>query len=78
MGFYILSIPNKASVYPEYMPDTIERKETTSKTDLLMKYLQVNKDLNVVDVKPTFVKAKKRKSQFIIRVIHTLIRLVHL
>lgn len=60
MDFYILSIPNKASVYPEYMPDTIERKETTSKTDLLMKYLQVNKDLNAVDVKPTFVKAKKK------------------
>lgn len=39
MDFYILSIPNKASVYPEYMPDTIEREDKTSKTDLLIKYL---------------------------------------
>lgn len=61
IDFYILSIPNKSSVYPEYMPDTIERKDTTSKTDLLMKYLQENTDLNVVDAKPSLVKAKKKK-----------------
>lgn len=61
MDFYILSIPNKASVYPEYMPDTIERVDKTSKTDLLMKYLQENTDLNVVDAKPSLVKAKKKK-----------------
>ncbi len=61
IDFYILSIPNKSSVCPEYMPDTIERKDTTSKTDLLMKYLEENTDLNVVDAKPTLVKAKKKK-----------------
>lgn len=59
IDFYILSIPNKSSVYPEYMPDTIERKDTTSKTDLLMLYLEENTDLNVVDVKPTLVKDVK-------------------
>ena len=62
MDFYILSIPNKASVYPEFMPDTIETKDTTSKTDLLMKYLKENTDLNVVDAKPTLIKAKKKAS----------------
>ena len=61
IDFYILSIPNKSSVYPEYMPDTIERKDTTSRTDLLMKYLEENTDLNVVDAKPSLVKAKKKK-----------------
>lgn len=61
IDFYILSIPNKSSVYPEYMPDTIERKDTTSRTDLLMKYLEENTDLNVVDAKTTLVKAKKKK-----------------
>ena len=64
IDFYILSIPNKSSVYPEYMPDIIERKDTTSKTDLLMKYLEENTDLNVVDVKPTLVKAKKKQQVY--------------
>lgn len=58
--FYILSIPNKANVYPEYMPDTVVREDSTSKTDLLMKYLSKNTDLNVVDAKPDLLKAKKR------------------
>lgn len=62
MDFYILSIPNKASVYPEFIPDTIKTKDTTSKTDLLMKYLEENTDLNVVDAKPTLIKAKKKAS----------------
>ena len=65
MDFYILSIPNKASVYPEYMPDTIERVDKTSKTDLLMKYLQENTDLNVVDAKPSLVKAKKKETNLL-------------
>lgn len=64
IDFYILSIPNKASVYPEFMLDTIERKDTTSKTDLLMKYLEENTDLNVVDAKPLLVKAKKKKQVY--------------
>lgn len=64
IDFYILSIPNKSSVYPEYMPDTIERKDTTSRTDLLMKYLEENTDLNVVDAKPTLVKAKKKRQVY--------------
>lgn len=64
IDFYILSIPNKASVYPEYMPDTIERKDTTSRTDLLMKYLEENTDLNVVDAKPILEKAKKKKQVY--------------
>lgn len=64
IDFYILSIPNKSSVYPEYMPDTIERKDTTSRTDLLMKYLEENTDLNVVDAKPSLVKAKKKKQVY--------------
>lgn len=64
MDFYILSIPNKASVYPEFMLDTIERKDTTSKTDLLMKYLEEKTYLYVVDVKPTLVKAKKKKQVY--------------
>ena len=64
IDFYILSIPNKSSVYPEYMPDTIERKDTTSRTDLLMKYLKENTDLNVVDAKPILEKAKKKKQVY--------------
>ena len=39
---YLLSIPNKASVYPEYMPDTIQQENTTSRTDQFIQYLKAN------------------------------------
>lgn len=64
LNFYILSIPNKANVYPEYMPDTVVREDSTSKTDLLMKYLSKNTDLNVVDAKPDLLKAKKKNQVY--------------
>lgn len=62
--FYILSIPNKSNVYPEYMPDTIKREDTTSRTDLFLKYLQENTDLNVVNAKPVLTKAKKKQQVY--------------
>lgn len=58
--FYILSIPNKASVYSEYMPDTIIQQNKESKTEIFMDYLEKNSDLNVVDVKDVLVKAKEK------------------
>lgn len=61
---YLLSIPNKASVYPEYMPDTIQRENTTSRTDQFIQYLKANTDLNVVDAKPVLKKAKKKKQVY--------------
>ena len=57
--FYILSIPNKASVYPEYMPDTVTRESDYSKTDGFMDYLKNNTSLNVIDTKASLVKAKE-------------------
>lgn len=56
--FVLLSIPNKASIYPEYMPDTIARVSEKSKTDYLMEYLKKNSSINVVDSKPILVATK--------------------
>ncbi|WP_305151750.1 hypothetical protein [uncultured Dubosiella sp.] len=49
--FGILSIPNKASVYPELMPATITRDNDVSRTDELFDYLAKNTDLHVVNAK---------------------------
>ena len=57
--FYILSIPNKASVYPEYMPSSIKQENKTSRTEIFMDYLKNNTDLNVVNAKDSLVATKK-------------------
>lgn len=56
--FYMLSIPNKSNVYSEYMPDTIVRQDTTTKTDLFVDYLKKNTNLNVVYAKEALIKTK--------------------
>lgn len=58
--FYVMSIPNKENVYSEYMPDSIERSDTVSKTDLLMAYLKNNSSVNVIDTKEALVDAKRQ------------------
>lgn len=57
--FYILSIPNKASVYSEYMPSSIKQENKTSRTEIFMDYLKNNTDLNVVNAKDSLVATKK-------------------
>ncbi len=58
--FYVMSIPNKSNVYPEYMPDSIERSDTTTKTDIFMDYLQNNSDLGVINCKQDLIDAKSK------------------
>lgn len=58
--FYVMSIPNKENVYAEYMPDSVERFDTVSKTDEFIEYLQNNTSLNVINTKPDILEAKKK------------------
>ncbi len=56
--FYIMSIPNKSNVYSEYMPDSVERYDTVTKTDGLMDYLTNQSSVKVINTKPDLLAAK--------------------
>lgn len=58
--FYVMSIPNKSNVYPEYMPDSVERADTTTRTDLFMDYLSNNTDIGVINCKQDLIDAKSK------------------
>lgn len=51
--------PNKASVYPENMPDTIIKKNQTSKTEDLIEFLQENSDITIIYPEKELNDAKK-------------------
>lgn len=51
--------PNKQDLYPEYMPDTFRRGETT-RMDQLLDYLKRNSDVEVLDLRPVLAEAKPR------------------
>lgn len=57
--FVLLLIPNKETMYPEWMPSYISRVDTTTREDLLVEYLQKNTDINVVYVKDTLMQNKE-------------------
>ena len=50
--------PNKQSIYSEYLPDSIQYASAKSRLDQLMDYLKQNSDLEVVDLREDFHKAK--------------------
>lgn len=58
--FALLLIPNKETMYPEWMPSYISRANETTRQDLLVRYLLENTDINVIYVKDTLMQNKER------------------
>lgn len=58
--FVLLLIPNKETMYPEWMPSYISRADETTRQDLLAAYLQENTDIEVVYVKDTLMQNRER------------------
>ncbi len=57
--FVLLIVPNKESVYFEYLPDEIrEKKAKSSRTDDLVGYLQANTDLDIIYMKDKYLSMK--------------------
>lgn len=54
----LFMVPNKESVYSEYMPDNVKRKSQKTRMDLFADYLQKNSKLNVVYPKEEIMAAK--------------------
>ncbi len=59
---YIFVIaPNKHTIYSEYLPDYIVKKQTQSRFDQLTNYLEKYTDVNFLDLRPALLEAKKNK-----------------
>ena len=57
--FVLLIVPNKESVYFEYLPDDIAAKKAKySRTDDLVGYLQANTDLDIIYMKDKYLSMK--------------------
>jgi len=51
--------PNKETIYPENVPDYIPRVEGESRLDQLMNYLKANGKIEVLDLRPALLSARK-------------------
>jgi len=58
IDFYILISPNKSSIYPEYLPETINKVNDQTRFDQVVGYLRDKTDLKIIDPRPALLKAK--------------------
>jgi hypothetical protein len=59
---YLFTIaPNKSTIYPELMPDSIRKVNPRSRQDQLIDHLQKYSTLSVLDLRPALFQAKKEK-----------------
>lgn len=57
--FVVLIIPNKETIYSEYMPSYIERISQKTRTDDLVEYLQANTDVEIAYAKDAMMANKE-------------------
>ncbi|MBN2345431.1 MAG: hypothetical protein JXO51_03500 [Candidatus Aminicenantes bacterium] len=58
--YIFLVVPNKSTIYPEYMPGRFRRLHPRSRLDQLLAELEREKDFPVLDVRPELQRAKER------------------
>jgi hypothetical protein len=62
---YLLVIaPNKASIYPEYLPTDIRRGMNRSEIDCFLDYMRARSDVDILDLRPALLEAKERDRVF--------------
>jgi alginate O-acetyltransferase complex protein AlgJ len=56
--YLFVVVPNKQTIYPEYLPDFINKAKGETRLEQLMKYLKTDGDVHILDLTPVLRKAK--------------------
>lgn len=57
-AYLVVFVPIKPTIYPEHLPDSIQRLREDSRLDQLMDYLRARSDLHVLDLRDALLAAK--------------------
>ena len=58
--YLVVFVPNKETIYPEFLPDAVKKLRETTRLDQLIDYLRCNSDLEVLDLREALLVGKKR------------------
>ncbi|RJP80133.1 MAG: tetratricopeptide repeat protein [Desulfobacteraceae bacterium] len=58
IAYLFVIVPDKQTIYPEYLPDYITKTGNQTRLDCLLEYLDGKFDENILDLRPAFLKAK--------------------
>jgi hypothetical protein len=59
--YLFITIPNKSTIYPEFMPDYLRPVNQPPRLDQLIAYMKQKEDFPILDLRPTFFAAKKER-----------------
>ncbi len=62
--FLITVVPNKHTIYPEYLPGWLTRVGEKSRLEQFMEHMQANSDVEILDLRDAFFEAKKHERLF--------------
>jgi alginate O-acetyltransferase complex protein AlgJ len=60
ISYLVVFIPNKETIYPEFLPDAVKKLRETTRLDQLVDYLRCNSTLDVLDLREALLVGKKR------------------
>jgi hypothetical protein len=58
--YLFVVVPNKQTIYPEYLPDYLQKERGQSRLQQLMAYLKTHSDVSILDLSGSLTEAKKR------------------
>jgi hypothetical protein len=56
--YLFVVVPNKQSIYPEYLPDFVQKAKGETRLEQLINYLKKDKDVHILDLTPVLRNAK--------------------
>lgn len=59
--YLVVIVPNKATIYPEYLPASANRVGRQTRLDQLLEYLAQNTDVEVLDMRAAFLREKTKE-----------------
>ncbi len=60
ISYLVVFVPNKETIYPEFLPDGVKKVRETTRLDQLVDYLRCNSTLDVLDLREALLIGKKR------------------
>ena len=59
--YLLVLVPDKQTIYPEYLPDYFRKAKGTTRIEQLMEYLKQDRDVTILDLRPSLLNAKSEK-----------------
>jgi len=62
--YLFVFVPDKQTIYPEYLPDYFQKAKGTTRIEQLMEYLKQDRDVTILDLRPGLLNAKSEKQLY--------------